>query len=543
MTFNTPSTSTASWLGSHGGVRFASNKWTVLDEKIGYPAKIIHLVPLIDGSVLQLAAGPNETITLNLSAPTSPDVDEKKIKELVAQMSNPDPTQRKAAFDELQRYGNTSWPVLEKLQNSQPLEARVRIRQLLQNRIQPTLGGHTLVDNKARVAARLGDGGVVLYAPVGVSVLRDDGTSVVVNPAWISIRPGSPIELLEEVLTRDADPDKDQLFAQADEWILSNDTQGPQRLEGNHLQPLLGEKELQFTRFIAIDRHGRWLFRKPQVEAAISDQQTLLLDSTVPDPRPRLPIWTLNIKEGQVGWQKDNWPVIKRPGAWMLTEYGWQGIDEKKAPILTAPPPYEVILPPPSTAPATTRSTRPSTSRASTSASTRAATQASTAPATTPSTTQASTQPQDHLLLIDAEGRRYYDGVAKLTVIEKSGKRIDWPLPASAVGKSPVHLVRAKDGALFLFNAPGRILKIIATPPAPRATPVSTTQPEQPFTLDATFTHRVPNIDNPTRIWVDPANRIIMTYDTHMAIMFPEGRIPPQIARLIPASELEDQEP
>jgi hypothetical protein len=543
--------------GSLGAARFANNKWTALDPKSGFPQKLIHLVPLLDGSILELVAGDYQTITLNLSAPLSAgaDVDEKKIRELVAQMSNPDPNLRKTAFDELQRYGNASWPILEKLQNGQPLETRVRIRQLLQNRIQPTLGGRTLVDNKGRVASRLHDGGVVIYASVGVSVPRDDGTSIVVNPAWISIRPGSPIELLDEVLVRDADPDQNQLFAQGDDWILSDDNQGPKRLEGNHLQPLLSEKEAEFSRFIAIDSRGRWLFRKPAPGPTTSTtkpdrgrqpfvQQTLILDSTIPDPRPRLPIWTLYIKDGQVGWQRDNWPVIKRPGAWMLTEYGWQGLDEKTETIIIAPPPYEIILPPPSTAPATMRTTRPATTRVAASSdpsTTQSSSQASTQSAMA-ATTQASTQASDRLLLIDAEGRRYFDGMTKLTVVETSGKRITWPLPASAVGKIPARLTRAKDGALFLYNAPGRILKIVSAPIG-RALKVTATQPAEPFKLDATFTHNVPNIDNSTRFWIDPANRIIMAYDTHLAIMFPEGRIPQPLSRLIPAAELEDQEP
>jgi hypothetical protein len=48
-------------------------------------------------------------------------------------------------------------------------------------------------------------------------------------------------------------------------------------------------------------------------------------------------------------------------------------------------------------------------------------------------------------------------------------------------------------------------------------------------------------VDNPTRIWIDPAGRIIEAHDTHLAIMFPEGRIPQHLATLIPAAELEEQ--
>ena len=40
-----------------------------------------------------------------------------------------------------------------------------------------------------------------------------------------------------------------------------------------------------------------------------------------------------------------------------------------------------------------------------------------------------------------------------------------------------------------------------------------------------------------------PAGRIVMAYDVNLAIMFPEGQIPPALSRLIPAAELEDQQP
>ncbi|HEX8522625.1 MAG TPA: hypothetical protein VF669_10245, partial [Tepidisphaeraceae bacterium] len=215
--------------GSAGAARFVNNTWTTLDSKSGWPDKIVHLVPLLDGSILQLIAASDETITLNLTPLTSTHVDEATITDLVKQMADPDPAKRKGAFEELQRYGNASWPILEKLQTKQPLEARLKIKQLLANRLQPTVGGYTLVQNKARVAARLSDGGIVLQAPSGVSMPQEDGSITTINTAWISIRPGSPIQLLEDVLVRDANPDQDHLYAFGDEWVLSTDEQGPQR--------------------------------------------------------------------------------------------------------------------------------------------------------------------------------------------------------------------------------------------------------------------------------------------------------------------------
>ena len=46
-------------------------------------------------------------------------------------------------------------------------------------------------------------------------------------------------------------------------------------------------------------------------------------------------------------------------------------------------------------------------------------------------------------------------------------------------------------------------------------------------------------LDQP--IWLDPAGRIIVAYENTLAIMFPAGRIPSEIATLIPAEQLRDQ--
>jgi len=91
-------------------------------------------------------------------------------------------------------------------------------------------------------------------------------------------------------------------------------------------------------------------------------------------------------------------------------------------------------------------------------------------------------------------------------------------------------LIRAGDDRLFLFNAPGRLLRIRSTPAGP-----------QPFKLEAVFTHRIPNIDQPSRIWRDPAGRIVFAYNNDtLAICFPNGRIPPEIAKKMSAADLDE---
>ena len=45
-----------------------------------------------------------------------------------------------------------------------------------------------------------------------------------------------------------------------------------------------------------------------------------------PDPRPKLPVWTVNVGGGQVGWTDEGWPVMERGGAWVLKDGAWASI-------------------------------------------------------------------------------------------------------------------------------------------------------------------------------------------------------------------------
>jgi hypothetical protein len=156
-----------------------------------------------------------------------------------------------------------------------------------------------------------------------------------------------------------------------------------------------------------------------------------------------------------------------------------------------------------------------------------------TAPMTSP-TTSPTTSTSAPPILIDKDGTRYYDGVASLRVVNTDGKTTTWTLPDEAHGAdgATVWLVRAGDDRLFLFNAPGRVLRIKRTPNGP-----------EPFALEATFTRRIPSSDNFQRVWVDPAGRIVIAHDIDtLSILFPTGMIPPEIARKIPASELAEAE-
>ena len=216
-------------------------------------------------------------------------------------------------------------------------------------------------------------------------------------------------------------------------------------------------------------------------------------------------MWHIVVKQGSVGWTSDDSPVMKSGGAWALGTRDWKSLEENKDKVFSKPeevPPLpEYVSAKPATRPATTQTTKP-----------------------------ADTEPVggggEKALLHDAEGNWYFDGKSALRVIDKDGKQSMWPLPATAVGDAQPWLVKTSDGLLFLFNQSGRFLRIRPTPNS-----------QEPFELEATFTRKIPS-GTPNRIWLDPAGRIVMAFGTNqLVILFPQGYIPPQTDRIIPANE------
>ena len=560
--------------GSVGGARFVEDRWSPLGPAQGWPGKLLHLVPLHDGGVLQLVPE-DEFVKVAFTSLEKLAIDEALVGQLVEKLSDPEDQTRQDAFKELTRYGASAWPVLERLMPDQGPEAQVRLRQLLKLRNEPTLGGMSLLGDKLKLVARLRDGGAVFYAEVGVATAGEGEEPVIRSPAWISVRPGQAVSLLEPPFTDDLNPDRSKLYAFDEEWVVTNTAAGPQRYVGNGYVPLLRKREAEFSEPLGIDRRGRWLFRRPRdgggattppttaaatspstlpttaparpastatstapstttpsttALAAGAGGEVLILDPTLPDPTPRLPVWLLSTAE-TVGWDKDNWPAVKRGGAWALEESDWRGMKRTEK-LLSTPaeipvgaadsPAGGTTLP--STTPAVAAATAPSTTPTS------RPTTSTTHPATSPTTQPLG--PLGPLLLTAPDGTRYYDGRTTLHVVTRDGGQVTWPLPATANGTAAkVHLVRMSDGLLFLYNAPGRILRIRPTPDEP-----------EPFFLEATFTRNIPNADDVTRLWADPADRLIMAYGTKLAIMFPRGYIPPAIASKMPPAQLEAEE-
>ncbi|HLL90366.1 MAG TPA: hypothetical protein VK324_13790, partial [Tepidisphaeraceae bacterium] len=462
--------------------RYVDGRFEPLDPR-DWPTTAIHLAPLRDLSVLQILADGGGRVRLATAQLAGPAVDEPRVTQLVEELSDEDDAKRDAAYRELTLYGPGIWPILEKLLPDQSPEAQLRVETLLRDRTAPTLGGMTLVDGRLRVVSRLADRGAVFYAPAGVRLAAPPGKpQPIVSPAWLTVRPGEAITLLPPTLVSDLNPDRVRISAVEHEWVVSDPARGPRRFIGNALHPIVPPPLRTFDQLVAIDRRGRWVL----AESSSPGGKRLILDPTLPDPTPRLPAWDMLVNKGKVGWTADDWPVIVTEGkAWKLKERAWVPVDEQKEKVLTSRPPS----PPP------------------------------------PTTAGVDGPP----LLTDADGTSYHGGRTELITVTKAGRRTVWPLPPAALGSRDAWLVKVPGGRLFLFNAPGRVVRIKPTPNEP-----------EPFTVDGTFTRNVPSAGEFVRVWTDPAGRICaMSADDRMHVLFPEGLIPTPIARMMPADAIE----
>ncbi len=498
----------------NGIARFLDNKWTMLPANQGWPAGIVHLIPLVDGSVTQIVAGEDETMKLNVVALDTPKLDTKQISLLVIQLGDADPAVRDKAYAELTRFGPSIFPIAETLMANAPPEAQDRLKALLRARISPLLGGMRIIDNKLKLVARLPDGGAAFYADRGVGIPVGENDETIVSPAWLSIRPGTAVQRLEAGMMKDLEPGKISLTAFGSEWIVTNEVSGPQRYIGGVWAPMLRKSErVDYTEMVGIDAAGRYIFRKPGEAGA------LVLDPTLPDPTPKLPAWVVELKAGTVGWNKDDWPAQKSgEHTWALGASAWKPMDdEKKEPFY-----YTADQ-----VPALAEFTRPNLARAQVGKSTTRSTSGPTSAPTTQSVIGADEKP----FFRGIDSAWYFDGKLSLKVLDKDGNETVWLMPPLASGEGEPKMVQTKNGTLYLFNQPGRIVQLTRTPNG-----------AEPFRIDATFGRKIPNTINITRMWLDPFNRIVIAYDSNkLAILFPDGFIPPATQALMLVGDEEDE--
>ena len=589
-------------------------RWTILTGKPGWPEQIVHMIPLLDGSVLHILT-PDTTepadkdkvnFSMNAVAPAGAAIDKGKVVKLVFELSSPELEKRDAAFAALTQYGPGITPLLEKLLEDASPEARVRIEQLLKNKVEPGLGGMSLVDGRMRLVSRLADGGVIFYAEAGVSIPHEgDDQPQYVTPAWLSIRPGFPVELLPPGMVTDLNPDKQKIIGWQREWIVIDPVTGPSWYLGNRLEPILKKSEKQFADFAGIDATGRWLFRStgevaepvlpeagielPAVEAGASQQSAkpvnvaatnvattrpaaipatgatskpIALDTTKPASAtnpgpiarasvpatlildPRLPDVTPRLP----GWEL---PHSAGKVGWDKAHWPVIFIDAQPKPIPWAlqesdwrviDPAKENVFTEPGDVLVPTFPPLPvRKTAATTSPSTTTAPAGTTKPATTMATTGPSTREAE----LDAE----IAGLGTPLLITPDGTRY-------YDGRQTLKILKA-DGSLTSWPLPDKAigtakptllrtsdgLLFLFNEPA-RIVRLRENNAEDggaPLEFETVFTRKVPTDASPLRIWLDPAERICIAHSGGITVFFATGRIPRSIAEKMPADDTPDE--
>jgi hypothetical protein len=476
-------------MGSEKTARFADGKWSLLADAKQWPGHFLDLIPLTDGTVLQIIAQPPSPdeianhktprvrLAMGILETQSPDT--QLALELIKQLNDDNAKKRQEAFERLAVFGASLWPILEQQMPRQPDAVQEKLQLLLKNKTQPTLGEMEPVDYRLELVARSTGGGALFFDKAGVSVINADGDPTLVAPAWISAVPGQPIHLLIGDAWADIIPREQRVIPMGDsDWLLWDEETGPHEIVGSlNFAAILKPEELQFSEFVGVDRNGRWLFHDPAEHGG-----TLILDPTLLPVTPQLPVWKFTVPDqGVAGWDQQNWPAYRDTNGniWMINEDGFHLEDQKTAHF---------------------HNTAADIPRAI-------------SPGTQPTT--AESQPP---LWVDADGTQYFGGITDVWRV-KHGVKIRCPLPLDAKGTMDrPWLMKDKAGHLYLLNQPGQIVRLGGT-----------FQSGQPLKIEATFTQNIPN-STPLRVWIDPADRIVILYDDNqLAIGFCQGVMPAAI--------------
>ncbi len=495
--------------GSSGAVYWDAGGWRRLKPEEGWPSGLLHLVPMTDGSVLQLAAqGQSVRLSIVALEPMG-EADQQRIERLISDLGDIDPDIRDKAYAQLKQCGRGMWPIAERMMKDEPPETQTRLAELLKARITPLLGDMELLGGELRLVCRLAQGGAVFHAEQGVRVPGFGDEPRLEKPAWLAARPGRSIELLPWEVTEGLKPGACQVAPGFEaEWIIVDEARGGM-LHGSGLpMPLLRRSERRYDRFVGAARQRRYVFQTARGDS------TLIIDPSLPDPSPRLPVWRQHHEDGAVGWDEQGRAVARQRVAWALGETGWQALDEKTVRIFARPEEAPAVP----TFPGIETLRRTAGMQPTTSSSTRPA--------------DVWIEDGERPLLRDPDGTWYFGGNESLKIVRANGSAMEWPLPANARGSAKATLVRSNEGLLFLFNQPGRVVRIRPTPDAP-----------EPFAVEAVFTRGIPNSVDVMRIWCDPSGRIIMAYEgNRLAVLFPLGYIPTSIDKLMTRKDHADDE-
>jgi hypothetical protein len=441
--------------GSPNAVLVDEKSTKTLSPGIDWFDQPIQFSILADGSILSIGRT-DDGIGLRLTsleAPPAKSPDEvEKIKTLARKLADRDPRVRETTQRELEALGPSIHPQLEAIRESMPAEAQVRIETLLGQRFAPTLAGLRPLPGKVETVARFGDGGCVLLL-TGGGITTEDGVDQTIIPAWIAVRPGFYIERLPDNMVAGFNPGRYKLFATGGEWVAFDPVLGVRRWMGSRYQTLLPKPLRAFDELVGIDMQRRWVFTSSR-----DRETTLIIDPSLPDSTPRLPVWIIDAPDG-AGWTDTGWPAVKREKqAFVLDERNWRLIDGKTEKFIDESP--KVL--------ATTASI----------------------------------------------------GESKFELVNNRVTRDGTTIIDDALGASTLHvaagrLFLAGTGAVHRFDTSGR--------------------------FEETFTRRLPSED-PKRVWVDPAGRLVIAGETSLHVCFPAGRVPGAIKSLMLQAGDDDEE-
>ena len=453
--------------GSERIGRYLDGKWSELSGE-GWTRRPVLLMPLSDGSILQLSIDDRNESQLTAVALNAIPVEREAVEKLIGNLSSTDPRERESAFVGLSNYGPSAWPILEEhLEAASPV-VRKQITILLGDKTNPTFGGLMPEPGPVEVRDWLADGGVILRFRNGILLPDGAGVTVLERPAWLLIRPGRRMQLLDPmVVTELSSSDDAHAFVWGDEWVICVPDQGAKRWLINHVEPLLDDTHAAWQHFVGMDQVGRWLFRR-----TAEPGPALLVDVRLPDPTPRLPIWVIESGPmGEAGYDEEGWPVSKAGSAWRLKAEDWQDLEESEEfTLVTSDVPQEALA-------------------------------------------------------TASDGTTYRGGVDSLQAVLPRGEELTWKLPPHAVGSGNAKAVVDNEGRLFLFNRPGRVVRIARTPGGP-----------EPFKVEAVFADEMLPGAPPQHVWLDPAGRICAIYlGNRVAVMWPDGRVPGSIRQKMPA--------
>ena len=485
--------------------RFLDGRWTPLAPPT-WADKPIHLMPLTDGNVLQLAVGEDGDAVLSAVPLDAVPVDEGRVSQLVDELSDSDPRAREKAFAALAEYGPGVWPTLERLAEQKPSFVRRQIDVLLGDKSRPTMGGLAPEPGPVEVREHLGDGGVILNFKNGILLPDSAGITLLQRPALLVVRPGRRTRLLDQPVAADVEADPDtRVFVWGDEWVVSRPGEPPKRWLVNHFEPLLAADRAAWQQLVGLDAMGRWAFQQGQGRPTLAEvtspatRPTLVLDNRLPDPTPRLPVWLLPVGDkGTAGWDAEGWPVIKSGGTWRLKEEDWEPRPDD-APVLNDRIPQVLpgILPKPLERPE----------------------------AAPPR------GDDDKPFAVAADGTEYRGGVREIRIKRPGGAETTWPLPPQAAGSGVARGVVDAKGRLFLFNRPGRVVRIEPTQPGAA----------EPLRVVASFEDPQIPAATPRHVWIDPAGRLCaLFFNDSVVVMWPDGRVPSSIRDKMPSQQRYD---